>query len=71
MCVEAIEAGRLGQPGIGKSFGVVYLDTELKFDATRLVEIAEERYPATYSNKFSDDADSKIEMLLNAVKVRQ
>jgi hypothetical protein len=35
------------------------------------VEIAEERYPATYSNKFSDDADSKIEMLLNAVKVRQ
>jgi hypothetical protein len=48
---------------------VIYLDTELKFDACRLVEVAEERYPVVYNARFNAHADREVAKLLEDVKV--
>lgn len=49
--------------------GVIYIDTELKFDANRLIQMAIERYPETYSSEFRIDAPHQIDNLLSSVKV--
>ena len=48
---------------------MIYLDTELKFDACRLVEVAEERYPVVYNARFNEHADREVAKLLEDVKV--
>lgn len=49
---------------------VIYIDTELKFDPNRLVQIALERYPEIYSSEFRSDSAHQVDRLLTAVKVR-
>ncbi len=48
---------------------VIYIDTELKFDPNRLVQIALERYPEIYSSEFRSDSAHQVDRLLTAVKV--
>ena len=49
--------------------GVIYIDTELKFDPNRLIQIATARYPESYSSEFRIDAPHQIDKLLEKVKV--
>jgi RecA/RadA recombinase len=49
--------------------GVIYIDTELKFDPNRLIQMAMERYPEMYSSEFRTDAPHQIDRLLDQVKV--
>ena len=74
-----------GAPGAGKtqfclscalqavssstSAGVIYIDTELKFDPNRLIQMAIECYPELYSSEFRTDAPHQIDSLLSRVKV--
>jgi hypothetical protein len=53
-----------------KRGGVVYIDTELKFDSMRLIDVAINRYPETYSAEYSVDAPHQIDKFLKSVKVR-
>jgi RAD51-like protein 1 len=48
---------------------VIYIDTELKFDPNRLIQMAMERYPEMYSSEFRTDAPHQIDRLLDQVKV--
>lgn len=49
--------------------GVIYIDTELKFDPNRLIQMAIETYPELYSSEFRTDAPHQIDNLLSKVKV--
>jgi RAD51-like protein 1 len=49
--------------------GVIYIDTELKFDPNRLIQMAIECHPELYSSEFRTDAPHQIDNLLNSVKV--
>ncbi|RYH22289.1 hypothetical protein EON65_19520 [archaeon] len=74
-----------GQPGVGKTQlcmmsaieavlqgqGVVYIDTEQKFDPTRLVHIATHTYPTVYSHMYSTDAAHKLDSLLQHIQVHR
>jgi RAD51-like protein 1 len=51
------------------NFGIVYIDTELKFDPNRLIQMAIENYPELYSSEFRIDAPHQIDALLQCVKV--
>lgn len=55
--------------GAHSSPGVIYIDTELKFDPNRLIQMAIEKYPETYSSEFRIDAPHQIDSLLHSVKV--
>ena len=48
---------------------VIYIDTELKFDPNRLVQMALERHPDIYSSEFRSDSAHQVDSLLTAVKV--
>lgn len=50
--------------------GVVYIDTELKFDPNRLIQMAIERYPEQYSSEFRTDAPHQVDGLLERIKAR-
>lgn len=50
--------------------GVVYIDTELKFDSMRLVDVAISRFPEIYSTEYSVEAPHQIDKFLESVKVR-
>ena len=60
---------RTGDTSTATSSGVIYIDTELKFDPHRLVQMAGERYPELYSSEFRTDAPHQIDRLLDLVKV--
>lgn len=74
-----------GPPGAGKTQfcigcvvqahvcggGVVYIDTEHKFDPGRLIQIAAERFPAQFSSAFRSDASHRVDSLLEAVKIHR
>eukprot|EP01032_Pedospumella_encystans_P010568 gene10568-12343_t len=76
-----------GAPGAGKtqfclscalqavssstSAGVIYIDTELKFDPNRLIQMAIECYPELYSSEFRTDAPHQIDSLLSRLKVKR
>ena len=49
--------------------GVMYIDTELKFDPNRLIQMALECYPEIYSREHRIDAPHLVDELLDAVKV--
>ena len=51
--------------------GVVYIDTELKFDSMRLIDVAISRFPEIYSTEYSVDAPHQIDNFLESVKVRR
>lgn len=51
------------------SGGVIYIDTELKFDPNRLIQMAIERYPEQYSSEFRTDAPHQVDALLERIKV--
>lgn len=53
-----------------KRGGVVYIDTELKFDSMRLIDVAISRYPEIYSSEYSVGAPHQIDKFLKSVKVR-
>lgn len=53
-----------------KRGGVVYVDTELKFDSMRLIDVAISRFPEIYSTEYSIDAPHQIDKFLRSVKVR-
>jgi RecA/RadA recombinase len=63
---SATSSGATGETQQG---GVIYIDTELKFDPNRLIQMAMERYPETYSSEFRTDAPHQIDRLLSQVKV--
>lgn len=50
--------------------GAIYIDTELKFDPARLVQIAVARMPRQYSTKYRTDAEHEVDKLLQKVLVR-
>lgn len=79
-CISEI----VGPPGVGKTQfclsccvqmlakkcqNVIYIDTELKFDPTRLVEMAEEKYPQQFSPQYVNNASQRVEEMLESVKV--
>ena len=73
-CVQAIVRNNDSKSSdtssvLGKKGGVIYIDTELKFDSTRLIDVAANRYPETYSAESSIDAPHQIDKFLNCVKV--
>ena len=51
------------------TYGVIYIDTELKFDPNRLVQLAIENFPHQFSGEFCTDAPHQIDRLLAAVQV--
>ena len=53
-----------------KRGGVVYIDTELKFDSMRLIDVAICRFPEIYSTEYSVEAPHQIDKFLKSVKVR-
>ena len=54
-----------------KRAGVIYFDTEQKFDSSRLVEIAIHAFPKIYNIDMNPtSADKEIDGLLNSFKVR-
>jgi hypothetical protein len=74
-CTLQAVASPITSSGAGSSSGtrgagVVYLDTELKFDPNRLIQMAIERYPEKYSSEFRTDAPHQIDALLEQIKVR-
>lgn len=52
-----------------KKGGVIYIDTELKFDPVRLIDVAACRFPETYSTELNEDATRQIDNFLDSVKV--
>lgn len=58
--------GGQNRPSVG---GVIYFDTELKFDPNRLIQMAIERFPQLYSSEYRTDAPHQVDNLLNGVKV--
>ena len=52
-----------------KRGGVVYIDTELKFDSMRLIDVAISRFPEIYSTEYAVDAPHQIDTFLSSVKV--
>eukprot|EP01034_Spumella_vulgaris_P029022 gene29022-35996_t len=49
--------------------GVVYIDTELKFDPNRLIQMAIETFPELYSSEYRVDAPHQVDKLLSCVKI--
>lgn len=49
---------------------VIYIDAELKFDPTRIVEIADSLFPQFYSSRYREDAPHLLDQLLSRIKVR-
>ena len=62
-CVEAIARSHAMFGGTTRS-GVLYIDTEHKFDCTRLSELAYHRYPNLYSEN-----NHEVDLLLGSIKV--
>lgn len=58
--------GGYNRPSSG---GVIYFDTELKFDPNRLIQMAIERFPQLYSSEYRTDAPHQVDSLLSGVKV--
>ena len=53
-----------------KRAGVIYFDTEQKFDSSRLVEIAIKKFPNLFCIEINPfEADKHIDSLLNSFKV--
>jgi len=50
---------------------VIYIDTELKFDPTRLVQMAVECFPEQYSSDYRIDAPHQLDKLLEAIDVKR
>lgn len=67
--VSAPQSSSTGSSG-SRTAGVVYIDTELKFDPNRLIQMAIERYPERYSSEFRTDAPHQIDSLLEQIKVQ-
>jgi RAD51-like protein 1 len=51
--------------------GVLYYDTENKFDANRFKQIAINKYPELFDNQISNDAIHRLETLCNKVVIRK
>eukprot|EP00981_Chlorochromonas_danica_P005356 scaffold1084_cov250-Ochromonas_danica.AAC.7 len=72
-----VQAHVMGKEGTGNSGtatsygGVIYIDTEHKFDPIRLVQIATETFPKLFSSTYRSDAAHKVDSLLEAVKVKR
>jgi RAD51-like protein 1 len=59
-----------GNPFTNNNIGsVVYIDTELKFDPNRLIQMAMETFPELYSSEYRTDAPHQVDRLLSCVKV--
>ncbi len=56
--------------GSNSGLGVVYIDTELKFDPNRLIQMAIESFPELYSSEYRTDAPHQVDKLLSSIKVR-
>jgi RecA/RadA recombinase len=48
-CVQAVVMNHSNSSGLKKKGGVIYVDTELKFDSMRLTEVAAHCYPHIYN----------------------
>lgn len=73
-CVQAVVMSNSSSPSdtssaLKKRGGVVYIDTELKFDSMRLIDVAISSYPEIYSAEYSVDAPHQIDKFLKSVKV--
>ena len=51
--------------------GVLYYDTENKFDAVRFKKIAISKYPELFDSQISNDGIHRLEILCNKVEVRK
>jgi RAD51-like protein 1 len=49
--------------------GVIYIDTELKFDSNRLIQMALSKFPMFYSSEYRVDAAHRVDSLLSKVIV--
>ena len=49
--------------------GVIYIDTELKFDAQRLIQMAKNKFPDVFTQEYRLDAAHRVDELLRAVEV--
>lgn len=54
---------------VSQGQNVIYIDTELKFDPNRLIQMALENFPTLYSSEYRADAPHQIDKLLECVKV--
>ncbi|CAM9998836.1 unnamed protein product, partial [Phaeothamnion confervicola] len=71
MCLSAAAAAAMPAAlgGLGEGTGVVYLDTERKFSAPRLAEIARQRWPGHYGDAAGEDGEGRLQALLSQVFV--
>jgi RAD51-like protein 1 len=68
-CVQAVVMNHTNSSGSIKKGGVIYIDTELKFDSMRLTEVAAHCFPHIYNADSSMDAPHQIDSLLDCVKI--
>jgi RecA/RadA recombinase len=60
---------RNGASSTGEGASVIYIDTELKFDPKRLVQMAATHFPELYSGEVREDAVHQVDALLDRVRV--
>jgi RAD51-like protein 1 len=80
----ALQAVMSSMPGIGETVstrmeeapthqdrmsGVIYIDTELKFDAQRLIQMAKNKFPEVFTEEYRLDAAHRVDELLQSVEV--
>ena len=72
-CVQSVYRGSSTNTSSSssKKGGVIYIDTELKFDPVRLIDVAICCFPETYNTEFCADASFQIDKFLDSVKVPQ